>query len=478
LRIEDCYYILIRLQLKSIVPLNLKGLAQFIMFDNLSDRLEAIYKKLKGRGVLKEADVDEALREIRVALIEADVSLPVIKDFIAEVRVQAIGQEVLKSLTPGHQMVKIVNDHLTHLLGEEFVDIAIAPKPPTIILMAGLQGAGKTTTVGKLAKRFKEKGKNCLLVPADVYRPAAIEQLHVLGRDLDIAVYDAGEEKDPVTICKNSLDEAVNRMSQIVIIDTAGRQQVDDALMEELKQIKKAVQPHEVLFVADAMMGQQSADIAKTFNDAIGIDGVVLTKMDGDARGGAAFSIRRVTGKPIRFIGMGEKLDALEPFHPDRIVSRILGMGDVMSLVEKAEQNFEQEEQEKLQKKLKSNAFTLEDFRDQLKQVQKMGSMEQLLGMIPGAGKLTKGLKIDNKAFVQVEAIINSMTARERVKHNIINASRKRRIALGSGTRVNDVNKLLKQFAQMQKMMKKVARGGGMNFGSLMGGRGMPGRPF
>ncbi len=448
------------------------------MFDNLSDRLEAIYKKLKGRGVLKENDVDEALREIRVALIEADVSLPVIKDFIAEVRVQAVGQEVLKSLTPGHQMVKIVNDHLTHLLGEEFVDIAIAPKPPTIILMAGLQGAGKTTTVGKLAKRFKEKGKNCLLVPADVYRPAAIEQLHVLGRELDVAVYDAGEEKDPVAICKNSLDEAVNRMSQIVIIDTAGRQQVDDALMEELKQIKKAVQPHEVLFVADAMMGQQSADIAKTFNDAVGIDGVVLTKMDGDARGGAAFSIRRVTGKPIRFIGMGEKLDALEPFHPDRIVSRILGMGDVMSLVEKAEQNFEQEEQEKLQKKLKSNAFTLEDFRDQLKQVQKMGSMEQLLGMIPGAGKLTKGLKIDNSAFVQVEAIINSMTAREREKHNIINASRKRRIALGSGTRVNDVNKLLKQFAQMQKMMKKVARGGGMNFGSLMGGRGMPGRPF
>lgn len=448
------------------------------MFSNLSDRLEAIYKKLKGRGVLKEADVDEALREIRVALIEADVSLSVIKDFIAEVRVQAVGQEVLKSLTPGHQMVKIVNDHLTLLLGEEFVDIALAPKPPTIILMAGLQGAGKTTTVGKLAKRFKEKGKSCLLVPADVYRPAAIEQLHVLGRDLDVSVYDAGGEKDPVTICKKSLDEAVNKMSQVVIIDTAGRQQVDDALMEELKQIKESVQPHEVLFVADAMMGQQSADIAKTFHDAVGIDGVVLTKMDGDARGGAAFSIRRVTGKPIRFIGMGEKLEALEPFHPDRIVSRILGMGDVMSLVEKAEQNFEQEEQEKLQKKLKSNAFTLEDFRDQLKQVQKMGSMEQLLGMIPGAGKLTKGLKIDNKAFVQVEAIINSMTAKEREKHNIINASRKRRIAQGSGTRVNDVNKLLKQFAQMQKMMKKVSRGGGMNFGGLMGGRGMPGRPF
>jgi signal recognition particle subunit SRP54 len=445
------------------------------MFDNLSDRLEAIYKKLKGRGVLKEADVDEALREIRVALIEADVSLPVITDFIAIVREKAVGQEVLKSLTPGHQMVKIVNDDLTQLLGDEFVDIELAQKPPTIVLMAGLQGSGKTTTVGKLAKRFKEKGKNCLLVPADVYRPAAIEQLKVLGRDLDVSVFDAEGENDPVAICKKALDEAVNKMSQVVIIDTAGRQQVDDALMEELKQIKEAVQPHEVLFVADAMMGQQSADIAKTFNDAIGIDGVVLTKMDGDARGGAAFSIKRVTGKPIRFVGMGEKLDALEPFHPERIVSRILGMGDVMSLVEKAEQNFELEEQEQLQKKIKGNAFTLEDFRDQLKQVQKMGSMEQLLGMIPGAGKMMKGLKIDDSAFVQVEAIINSMTAAERRKHNIINASRKRRIAQGSGTRVNDVNKLLKQFVQMQKMMKKVARGGGLNFGSLMGGRGMPG---
>jgi signal recognition particle subunit SRP54 len=473
LRIAGSYYILNHLQLKPIVPLNLKGLPRFHMFDNLSDRLETIYKKLKGRGVLKEVDVDDALREIRVALIEADVSLPVIKDFIEEVRVQALGKEVLKSLTPGHQMVKIVNDHLTHLLGEEFIDLQNASKPPTIVLMAGLQGSGKTTTVGKLAKRFKEKGKNCLLVPADVYRPAAIEQLHVLGRDLDVAVYDAGEDKDPISICKKALDEAINKMSQVVIIDTAGRQQVDDVLMEELKQIKKTVQPHEVLFVADAMMGQQSADIAKTFNDAVGIDGVVLTKMDGDARGGAAFSIRRVTGKPIRFIGMGEKLDALEPFHPDRIVSRILGMGDVMSLVEKAEQNFEAEEQQKLEKKIKKNAFTLEDFRDQLKQVQKMGSMEQLLGMIPGAGKLTKGLKIDDRAFVQVEAIINSMTVKEREKHIIINSSRKRRIAQGSGTRVNDVNKLLKQFAQMQKMMKKVARGGGVNFGSLMGGQGM-----
>ncbi|HIE42877.1 MAG TPA: signal recognition particle protein [Nitrospinaceae bacterium] len=448
------------------------------MFDNLSDRLETIYKKLKGRGVLKEADVDEALLEIRVALIEADVNLPVIKGFIAQVREKAVGQEVLKSLTPGHQMVKIVNDDLIHLLGDEFVDIEFATKPPTVILMAGLQGSGKTTTVGKLAKRFKEKGKSCLLVPADVYRPAAIEQLRVLGQDIGVDVFDAEGESDPVVICKRALDEALNRMSHVVLIDTAGRQQVDDDLMDELRRIKEAVQPHEVLFVADAMMGQQSADIAKTFNDVIGIDGVVLTKMDGDARGGAAFSIKRVTGKPIRFVGMGEKLDALEPFHPDRIVSRILGMGDVMSLVEKAEQNFELEEQEKLQKKIKTNAFTLEDFRDQLKQVQKMGSMEQLLGMIPGAGKMMKGVKVDDNAFVQVEAIINSMTAAERRKHNIINASRKRRIARGSGTRVNDVNKLLKQFVQMQKMMKKISRGGGLNFGSLMGGRGMPGGRF
>ena len=445
------------------------------MFENLSDRLERIYKNLKGRGVLKEADVDEALREIRVALIEADVSLKVIKDFLALVREKAVGQEVLKSLTPGHQMVKIVNDELTVLIGDDFTDIQFASKPPTIILMAGLQGSGKTTTVGKLAKRFKEKGKSCLLVPADVYRPAAIEQLHVLGRDLDVAVYEGGEELDPVTICKKALDDATDKMIQVVIIDTAGRQQVDEDLMGELKCIKETVQPHELLFVADAMMGQQSAEIAKTFNDAIGIDGVVLTKMDGDARGGAALSIKSITGKPIRFIGMGEKLDALEPFHPDRIVSRILGMGDVMSLVEKAEENFEREEQEELQKKFKANAFTLEDFRDQLKQIQKMGSMEQLLGMIPGAGKL-KGLKVDNKAFVQIEAIINSMTLKERVKHNIINASRKRRIAQGSGTRVNDINKLLKQFVQMQKMMKKVSRGGGLNFGSLMGGGGFMGR--
>lgn len=444
------------------------------MFESLSNRLEAIYKNLKGRGLLKEEDVDAALREIRIALIEADVSLPVIKDFLAEIRVKAIGQEVLKSLTPGHQMVKVVNDHLTQLLGDDFTDIEFASKPPTIILMAGLQGSGKTTTVGKLAKRFKEKGKKCLLVPADVYRPAAIEQLNILGRDLEIDVYQAGEENDPVAICSGAIEEATRKMTQVVILDTAGRTQIDDALMDELKRIKAKVEPHEVLFVADAMMGQQAASVAGTFHEQVGIDGVVLTKMDGDTRGGAALSVKGVTGKPIRFIGTGEKLDAIEPFFPDRIVSRILGMGDVLSLVEKAESAYDLKEQEELEKKIRKNAFTLEDFKDQLKQMQKMGSIQQILGMIPGANKL-KGLKIDEKAFSRVEAIINSMTKAERAKHNMINSSRKRRIASGSGTTVNDINKLLKQFAQMQKMMKKFNMGkmkGGLNLGSLMGGKG------
>jgi len=444
------------------------------MFENLSSRLEAIYKNLKGRGLLKEADVDAALREIRIALIEADVSLPVIKDFLADIREKAIGQEVLKSLAPGHQMVKVVNDHLTRLMGDDFTDIEFASKPPTVILMAGLQGSGKTTTVGKLAKRFKEKGKKCLLAPADVYRPAAIEQLNVLGRDLEIDVYQANWENDPVAICSGAIEEATRKMAQVVILDTAGRTQIDDELMDELRRIKAKVEPHEVLFVADAMMGQQAASVAGAFHEAVGIDGVILTKMDGDTRGGAALSVKGVTGKPIRFIGTGEKLDALEPFFPDRIVSRILGMGDVLSLVEKAEQAYDTQEQEALEKKIRKNAFTLEDFKDQLKQMQKMGSIQQLIGMIPGANKL-KGLKIDEKAFSKVEAIINSMTPAERAKHNMINGSRKRRIAQGSGTSVNDINKLLKQFAQMQKMMKKFNMGkmkGGLNLGSLMGGRG------
>lgn len=446
------------------------------MFENLSGRLEAIYKKLKSRGVLKEADVNEALREIRVALIEADVSLSTIKPFLEVIKERGIGQEVLKSLTPGHQMVKIVNDELIALLGGKFKELSLAPTLPTIILMVGLQGAGKTTTVGKLAKRFKDKGKNCLLVPADTYRPAAIEQLGLIGRTLDVEVYQAKGEKDPVKICQGAVEAASKKMIHVVILDTAGRLQIDDELMAELKAIKKKVQPHESLFVADAMMGQQAAEVARTFNETIGIDGVVLTKMDGDARGGAALSINSVTGgKPIRFIGTGEKLGALEPFHAERIVSRILGMGDVMSLVEKAETAYALEEQVELEKKIKKNVFTLDDFKDQLKQIQKMGSIQQLVGMIPGANKL-KGLNVDERAFVKIEAIINSMTPFERSKHNIVNSSRKRRIALGSGTTVNDVNKLLKQFAQMQKMMKKMSTGngrGGFGLGSMMGARGM-----
>lgn len=448
------------------------------MFENLSTRLEGIYKKLKGRGKLKESDVDEALREIRVALIEADVSLPTIKDFLADIREKAIGQEVLKSLTPGHQMVKIVNDELTLLLGETVSGITFSPKPPTIILMVGLQGSGKTTTVGKLGRMFKAQGKKCLLVPADVYRPAAIEQLNVLGQDLGIDVFSAEGEPDPIAICERAVEEAVRQMTHVVILDTAGRLQIDEKLMEELRRIKKQLNPHETLFVADSMMGQQAVNIAKTFNDTLGIDGVILTKMDGDARGGAALSIKSVTGQPIKFIGTGEKLDALEPFHPERIVSRILGMGDVMTLIDKAESVYEEEEQQELEKKLKKNAFSLDDFKEQLQQMRKMGSLQQLIGMIPGANKL-KGLQVDDQAFNKVEAIINSMTLYEREKHNIINGSRKRRIAAGSGTTVNDVNKLLKQFAQMKKMMKKFSMGkfkGGLNLGSLMGGRG-PG-PF
>ncbi|QPJ63899.1 MAG: signal recognition particle protein [Candidatus Nitrohelix vancouverensis] len=448
------------------------------MFESLSSRLDGIYKKLRGRGVLKEADVDEALREIRVALIEADVSLSVIKDFLADVREKAIGVEVLKSLTPGHQMVKVVSDHLAGLLGEDFSDIRFSSEPPTVILMAGLQGSGKTTSVAKLARRFKLKGKTCMMVPADVYRPAAIEQLNVLGQELEVDVYQAGDEKDPVQICKKAIEEAARKLCHVVILDTAGRRQNDAELMAELKAIKEATNPHEVLFVADSMMGQQAAETAKTFNEAVGIDGVILTKLDGDARGGAALSVKSVTGKPIRFVGLGEKLEALEPFHPDRIVSKILGMGDVMSLVEKAEQIYEVEEREKLEKKIKGNSFTLDDFKDQLKQVQKMGSMQQILSMIPGAGKL-KGVNVDESAFVRIEAIINSMTPAERAKHGMITSSRKRRIAQGSGTRVNDVNKLLKQFAQMQKMMKKFSSGKmrGIDLG-MLGGRGGGFAPF
>lgn len=442
------------------------------MFETLSGRLEDIYNKIKGRGKLKEADVDEALKEIKTALIEADVSLPVIRDFQAQIREKAIGQEVLESLTPGHMMVKVVNEELVLLFGDGAVGIQISPEPPTIILMAGLQGSGKTTSCGKLARMLKKDGKNVLLVPADVYRPAAIEQLNVLGRDLEIDVYQAGDEKDPVAICKNAVAQARKDVKSVVILDTAGRQQVDEELMEELRKIKGATDPHEILFVADAMMGQQAADVAKTFHDAVGLDGVVLTKMDGDARGGAALSIKTVTGKPIKFIGTGEKLDAFEAFHPDRIVSRMLDMGDVLTFIDKAQEAYDLEQSKKLQKKIKKNEFDFDDFRDQLRQIKKMGSMQQMLSMIPGANKLLKGVEVDESQFTRIEAMIDSMTPYERANHQMISTSRKKRIAQGSGTQVNEVKRLLKQFVQMKKMMKKFSSGKmprGLNLGGMLG---------
>ncbi len=445
------------------------------MFETLSGRLEAIYNKIKGRGKLKEADVEEALKEIRVALIEADVALPVIADFLEQIREKAVGQEVLESLTPGHMMVKVVNDELVLLLGDGAVGVEISPEPPTIILMAGLQGSGKTTTCGKLARLLKKDGKNVLLVPADVYRPAAIEQLNVLGRELEVDVFQAGDEKDPVAICKNAIKKARQDVKGVVILDTAGRQQVDDELMEELRKIKGAVEPHEILFVADAMMGQQAADVAKTFHDAVGLDGIVLTKMDGDARGGAALSIKSVTGKPIKFIGTGEKLDAFEVFHPDRIVSRMLDMGDVLTFIDKAQEAYDLEESKKLQRKIKKNEFDFDDFRDQLRQIKKMGSMQQMLSMIPGASKMLKGVQVDESQFSRIEAMINSMTPYERANHQMINTSRKKRIAQGSGTQVNEVKRLLKQFVQMKKMMKKFSSGKmprGLNLGGMLGGKG------
>ncbi len=444
------------------------------MFESLSGRLEDIYNKIKGRGKLKEADVDEALKEIKTALIEADVSLPVIKDFQAQIREKAIGQEVLESLTPGHMMVKVVNDELVTLFGEGAVGIQISPQPPTIILMAGLQGSGKTTTCGKLARMLKKDGKNVLLVPADVYRPAAIEQLNVLGRDLEVDVYQAGDEKDPVTICKNAIEQARKDVKGVVILDTAGRQQIDDELMEELRKIKSAVEPTEILFVADSMMGQQAAEVAKTFHDAVGLDGVVLTKMDGDSRGGAALSIKSITGKPIKFIGTGEKLDAFEAFHPDRIVSRMLDMGDVLTFIDKAQEAYDLEQSKKLQRKIKKNEFDFDDFRDQLRQIKKMGSIQQMLSMIPGAAKMLKGVQVDETQFTRIEAMIDSMTPYERANHQMINTSRKKRIAQGSGTQVNEVKRLLKQFVQMKKMMKKFSSGKmprGLNLGGMLGGR-------
>ena len=441
------------------------------MFDTLTGKLDAVFKKLRGRGVLKEDDVKEAMREVRLALLEADVNFKVVKEFVNKVQERAVGQDILASLTPGQQVIKVVHEELVRLLGGTQSKLHLSSNPPTVIMMVGLQGSGKTTTAGKLAKNFKKDGRKVLLVPADTRRPAAIEQLKTLARQVGVDAFNS-ESTDPVEICKAARAFAERSLFEVVILDTAGRLQIDAPLMDELRQIKAGVKPHEVLFVADAMTGQEAVNIAETFNKDLGFDGVVLTKLDGDARGGAALSVKAVTGKPIKFTGMGEKLDALEPFFPDRMASRILGMGDVMSLIEKAQETVNAEDAEKLAKKLKQNAFDLEDFRGQLKQVKKMGGLGSIMGMIPGMSKMKlPDADVNDKELVKVDAIISSMTPRERANHTIINGSRRARIAKGSGTQVQDVNRLLKQFAEMQKMMKMMKGGKMKDMGRMFGGR-------
>jgi signal recognition particle subunit SRP54 len=429
------------------------------MFDALSDRLEKILKGLKGRGFLKESDVDAAMKEVRVALLEADVNFKVVKDFVGRVREKAVGKNVLESLTPGQQVVKIVHTELIDLLGGEAGKIQLAPNPPTVLMLVGLQGSGKTTTAAKIARMYKRDGRRPMLVAADLQRPAAIQQLITLGAQIDVPVHHVEGSQDPVEVCTGAIKKARTDGRDIVILDTAGRLHIDEELMGQLARIKADVQPKEVLFVADAMTGQDAVTSASEFNSQVGITGVVLTKMDGDARGGAALSIRSITGQPIKFVGIGEKIDMIEMFHPDRVANRILGMGDVLSLIEKAEQSYDEEEARKLEKNLMSGGFTFEDLRDQLRKMRSMGSLESLLGMIPGLGQKLKGVKIDERQLVKVEAIINSMTPKERRSAELINSSRKKRIARGSGTTTADVNRVIKQYRDMRKMMKMFKTG-------------------
>ncbi|WP_438317532.1 signal recognition particle protein [Sporosarcina sp. FA9] len=428
-------------------------------FEGLAERLQGTLQKIRGKGKVNEADVKEMMREVRFALIEADVNLKVVKEFVKTVSERAIGQEVVKSLTPGQQVVKIVKDELTNLMGGEQNPIQFARKSPTVIMMIGLQGAGKTTTSGKLAAVLRKRhNKKPLLVAADIYRPAAIQQLETIGKQLTIPVFALGTDVSPVEIVRQALVEAEKEHHDVVIIDTAGRLHVDEKLMQELADIRNLTTPDEVFLVVDAMTGQDAVNVAKNFNDTVGITGVVLTKLDGDTRGGAALSIRSVTDKPIKFVGTGEKMDALEPFHPERMASRILGMGDVLSLIEKAQENVDEDKAKELEEKFRTQSFTLDDFLDQLQQVKKMGPLDDLLKMMPGAGKI-KGLenaKVDESQMGRVEAVIQSMTPTERTTPDIINANRRRRIAKGSGTTIQDVNRLLKQFEDMKKMMKQM----------------------
>lgn len=431
------------------------------MFQSLTDKLSNAFKKFRNKGKLTEADVKEGMREIKLALLEADVNFKVVRDFVKTVTERAVGAEVLESLVPAQQIVKIVNEELVSLMGGTQSKLTISPKPPTVVMMVGLQGAGKTTHAAKLAGMYKKQGKNPILAACDIYRPAAITQLQVVGESIGVPVFTMGDKVSPVKIAKSALEEAVRKGYDMVFIDTAGRLHIDEVLMNELKEIKAAVEPTEILLVVDAMLGQDAVNVAQSFNDLLDITGVVLTKMDGDTRGGAALSVRYVTGKPIKFVGTGEKLDMIEPFYPDRIASRILGMGDILSLIEKAEAAFDEKKAVELEKKLRESSFTLEDYLEQFKQIKNMGSMDSLLGMVPGLkpGAL-KDAKIDEKQIARTEAIILSMTKKEREKPEIIGASRKKRIAAGSGVSVEDVNKLLKQFDQTQKLMKQFASQG------------------
>ena len=428
-------------------------------FEGLSSRLQEITRKLRGKARITESDLKEVLREVKLALLEADVNYKIVKEFIKTVEEKAIGQDVLKSLTPGQQVVKIVRDELTELLGGEESRINFTPNPPTVIMLVGLQGSGKTTTAGKIASRIRKQGKKPLLVACDVYRPAAIKQLEVIGKQLDMPVYVNENTKDVVSIAKQAMNVAMSKLNDVVIIDTAGRLQIDEVLMQELKNLKSSVKPHEIMLVVDSMVGQEAVNIADTFNKELGIDGIVLTKLDGDTRGGAALSVKKITGKPIKFVATGEKLSDIEEFYPDRMASRILGMGDVLSIIDKAEETFDLEQAEALEKKLKKQQFDLDDYLAQLRQIRKMGSFSSILKMIPGIGSKIKDTDIDEKEFVRIEAIICSMTKAERRNPNILNGSRRLRIAKGSGTTVPEINKFMKSFELTQKMMKEMTSG-------------------
>jgi signal recognition particle subunit SRP54 len=445
------------------------------MFDFLHDKIDGALKKIRGRGVLHASDVESVMKEVRTALLEADVNFKVAKDFCARVTEQAVGESVLKSLTPDQQIIKLVHEELKRTMGDEFADLNLRSSPPVVIMLAGLQGSGKTTTASKLARLLRDTYKRSpLLVPADIYRPAAIDQLKTLGKNLNIPVFDTQQGDKPVDIAIRARDYAIKNVCDVMIIDTAGRLQIDTELMDELKQISAAVMPTEILLVADAMTGQEAVNVAQGFDQTLALTGLILTKLDGDARGGAALSMRAVTGKPIKFVGTGEKSDALEPFHPERMASRILGMGDMLTLIEKAVEQVSLEDSEALEKKIKKDQFTFEEFLDQLKMIKRMGSISSLMGMIPGLNKLAKQVDPEKQEaeLKRIEAIILSMTPQERRNHEILDGSRRRRIALGSGTKVEDVNKLVKQFVEMRKVMKQFMKMGAGGLGNLLGGAG------